>query len=94
MDPSRQSANLSSNLRRTWKKRVIEAQIWNTSLDDGDDYAKPKIQTRIKWKIKSLGRQNKYEEFETKWRQDARKTPSLLGAVYEAYFWQFWFGGW
>ncbi|KAG8995314.1 hypothetical protein FRB94_009286 [Tulasnella sp. JGI-2019a] len=92
LDASREAGLMSKKLDESWKRRCERAKDWNAKLDSGEMRAP--VMKRMKWTLRSLGRQDRYEVYERRWREvDGRREPSLVWALNEVLGRSFWAGG-
>lgn len=92
MDKSREAGGMSKKLDESWARRCTEADEWNAQLDRGE--LKPPLTKRIKWRLKSIARKGRYEEYERYWREvGGKRQPSLVWALNDVVGYSFWAGG-
>lgn len=92
MDSTREAGLMSTKLEEAWKRRCEKAQAWNERLDNGEVQAS--LVTRAVWRIKSVGRKTKYQDYVKHWREvDGRKEASLAWAINDVLGRSFWAGG-
>lgn len=92
LDASRRAGLMSSKLDEAWKRRCEEAEEWNAKLDSGE--TKAPATKRIKWSVQSMGRKERYDAHERRWREkDGRREPSLAWSLNEVLGRSFWAGG-
>lgn len=92
LDASRQAGLMSTQLDESWKRRCEKADAWNARLESGE--MKAPLTKRVKWTLRSMGRAERYREFEQRWRDvDGRREPSLAWAINDVLGRSFWAGG-
>lgn len=92
MDASREAGLMSTKLDEAWRRRCVTAKAWNEKLDRGE--VKAPLGTRTIWRIKSIGRPGRYQDYVTHWREvDGRKEASLAWAINDVLGRSFWAGG-